>query len=145
MKVKLLDCTLHEDGIHRGPAQVIPAMRDGIKQAMVSADAIILEPIQKVRIDVPNSYIAAGTSLVQGRRGKIVEMKDERGGTVIIAEIPVANMFGFTTDLRSGTEGKGFWSLIDSKFEPCPKSEQLDVIRKIRERKGLKKVEEGYV
>ncbi len=145
LKLKLTDCTLHEDGIHRGPAQVIPAMRDGIKQAMVSGEAIILEPIQRIRIDVPQTSIAAGTSLVQGRRGKIVEMKEDRGGTVIIADIPVSNMFGFTNDLRSATEGKGFWSLIDSQFKPCPKNEQLDVIRKIRDRKGLKKVEEGYV
>lgn len=142
LKIKLMDCTLHEDSIHRGPAQVIPATRDSIKLSMANAGACMLEPIQKVRIDVPQEFFGSITALVQGRRGRVLEIKEERGSQVIIAELPVAGMFGVTSEIRSATQGKGYWSLIDSKFEPLPKSLQEETIRKIRERKGLKVEEE---
>ncbi len=135
--VRLMDAVLHEDAIHRGPAQVIPAVRDAIVNAIKQASPILLEPVQIIRIDFPSQFLGDITSIINSRRGQILEMTDEVDHTIIRAKIPVANLFGFETVIKSATQGRGFWSLIDSKFEPLPKDLQEEVIRKIRERKGL--------
>ncbi len=135
--VRLMDAVLHEDAIHRGPAQVIPAVRDAIVNAIKQASPILLEPVQIIRIDFPSQFLGDITSIINSRRGQILEMTDEVDHTIIKAKIPVANLFGFETVIKSATQGRGFWSLIDSKFEPLPKDLQEEVIRKIRERKGL--------
>lgn len=138
VKVKLLDAKLHVDAIHRGPAQIIPATRSAIKEAILHADAFILEPVQKLRIDCPNRFMGAVISEVQSRRGKILKIEQKETGTAVIVKLPVAESFGFTSALRSATEGRAIHSLIDSKFEPLPPKLQEKVIRRIRKRKGLK-------
>ncbi len=138
VKVLLVDAKLHEDAIHRGPAQIIPATRDAIKQAMLDGGAHLLEPVQTIRIDSPLEYMGAITSLVQSRRGKVLDIEQEGEHIAVIADLPVANMFGFTNDLRSATNGMAFWSLVDSRFEPLPKELQAQTILAIRKRKGMK-------
>ncbi len=138
LKISLEDAKLHEDSIHRGPAQVVPAVRDSIKAGMLAGGAMLLEPIQTIRIDTPQEKMGAATSLVQSRRGKVANIETERGMVVIIAEMPVDNMFGFTSDLRSATNGHGFWSLKETNFEPMPKNLQKEKILEIRKRKGRK-------
>ncbi|MCD6496022.1 MAG: elongation factor EF-2 [Candidatus Aenigmarchaeota archaeon] len=138
VKVMIVDAKLHEDAIHRGPAQVIPAVRSAIRKAMVGAKAYILEPKQMIRIDVPSDQLSGAMKEVQNRRGQIIEMNEERGTTVIKAKLPVAEMFGFNSALKSGTGGQGFFWLIDVIYEPLPKELENDVIRKIKERKGIK-------
>ncbi len=139
VKVLLVDAKLHEDAIHRGPAQIIPATRDAIKAAMLEAGAHLLEPIQTIRIDVPIEHMGSATSLVQGRRGRVITVEQEESEQVaIIADVPVAEMFGFTAALRGATGGMGVWSLIDSRFEPLPKELQAQTILAIRRRKGMK-------
>lgn len=137
LKIKLMDCSLHEDAIHRGPAQVIPAIRESIRGSMFGANPMLLEPVQKLRIDVPQENMGVATALIQSRRGRVLDMKEERGGAVITGKLPVASMFGFTNELRSGTAGRGFWSLVDSKFEQMPKELQIETVTAIRKRKGL--------
>ena len=139
IKVILEDAKLHEDSIHRGPAQIIPAVRDGVKGAMAHADPHLLEPIQTIRIDVPMEHMGSVTSLVQGRRGRVLEvLQEESEHVAVVADLPVAKMFGFTSDLRSATNGMGHWSLIDSRFEPLPRELQKETILAIRRRKGMK-------
>ncbi|MBR9679508.1 MAG: elongation factor EF-2 [Candidatus Altiarchaeota archaeon] len=139
MKILITDAKLHEDSIHRGPAQIIPASRDAIKEAMLDAGAHLNEPIQTIRIDSPTEYMGAVTSLVQGRRGRVLEVDQESAENVaVVSDMPVSNMFGFTSKLRSATNGMGYWSLIDSRFEPLPKELQIPTILKIRKRKGMK-------
>jgi len=135
--VRLVDCSLHEDAIHRGPAQVIPAVREAIKQAMLQADPVLYEPVQTIRIDSPVQFMGAISKIIQSRRGQLLDMQQEGETIVIKAKIPVAEMFGFTDVLRSETEGRAFWFLVDSKFERLPSSLQDTVIKKIRQRKGL--------
>ncbi len=137
VKVSLMDVKLHEDSIHRGPAQVIPAVRSGIKEAFKQADPIMLEPVQEIRIDAPNTYLGNISKLLGSRRGQLLDSEFEGDEVIIRAKIPVNESFGFTGDLRSVTEGRGVWSLIDSKFEELPRAMQDEVIRQIRERKGL--------
>ncbi len=137
MKVTLEDIRLHEDAIHRGPAQVYPAVREAITEAMRSANATMLEPLQIHLIEVPENFMGAATKLVGGKRGQMLDMTQEMGMTQIKAKIPVAEMIGWSSDLRSATEGRGISSLMDQQFEKIPASLQEDVIRKIRTRKGL--------
>jgi len=137
LKVTLSDIRLHEDAIHRGPAQVYPAVRDAIKEAMKSANPVILEPLQIHVIDMPGEYMGAVTKLVGSKRGQMLDMKQEEGTAEIKAKIPVAEMIGWSNDLRSTTEGKGISSILDQTFEKVPAAIQDSIIRKIRDRKGL--------
>ena len=137
MKVCLTDIKLHEDAIHRGPAQVYPAVRESITEAMKNAGATLLEPLQIHMIEVPENFMGAATKLVGSKRGQMLDMNQELGSVELKAKIPVAEMLGWSSDLRSATEGRGVSSLVDQLFEKIPTSLQADVIRKIRTRKGL--------
>jgi elongation factor 2 len=137
MKVTLVDIKLHEDAIHRGPAQVYPAVRDGITKAMKSATPSMLEPLQVHVIDMPGEYMGAVTKLVGGKRGQMLDMKQEEDSAEITSKIPVAEMIGWSNDLRSTTEGKGTSSILDQTFEKVPTTLQDGIIKKIRDRKGL--------
>jgi len=137
VKVKLVDTKLHEDSIHRGPAQVIPAVRDAIREAMLGAKAVLLEPKQKVFIQVPSDYMGAATREIQSRRGQILDMKQEGDMSTVIAKCPVAEMFGFAGDIRSATEGRALWSTEHAGFEKVPNELQAKIIKEIRNRKGI--------
>jgi elongation factor 2 len=137
MKLSLEDIRLHEDAIHRGPAQVYPAVRESITGAMRQASPSILEPLQIHLIEVPEKFLGAVTKLIGGKRGQMLDVKQEFGTSEIRAKLPVAEMIGWSSDLRSATEGRGVSSLVDQLFERLPSSLQDDVIRKIRSRKGL--------
>jgi len=137
VKVKLVDAELHEDPVHRGPGQIMPAVRYAIRQAMLHADATLLEPKQVIRIDVPTELMGEVIREVENRRGQILDIREERGATVITAKIPVANIFGFDASLKSATSGRGFYSLIEVVFEKIPKELRDETIKSIRKRKGL--------
>ncbi|NCN87141.1 elongation factor EF-2 [archaeon] len=137
LKVTLVDIKLHEDAIHRGPAQVYPAVREAIKNAMKSGNPALLEPLQIHVIDMPGDYMGAVTKLVGSKRGQMLDMKQEGDVAEITAKIPVAEMIGWSNDLRSTTEGKGTSSILDQTFEKVPPMLQDNIVRSIRERKGL--------
>jgi len=137
LKVKLEDAELHEDPVHRGEGQIRPALRWAIRQAMLSAGAQLLEPKQIIRIDVPSELIGESIREVENRRGQIIDMKEERGASVITAKLPVSEMFGFDATLKSATSGRGFYSLVETKFERVPKELFESTVRAIRKRKGL--------
>ncbi len=137
MKVSLIDVRLHEDAIHRGPAQVYPAVRAAINESMKKANASLFEPIQIHLIEVPNQFLGEITKLVGSKRGQLIEIKQEGSIAEIKAKLPVAEMIGWSNDLRSATEGRGVSSLVDQLFEEVPQSLQAEVIKRIRDRKGL--------
>ncbi|MBO8182814.1 MAG: elongation factor EF-2 [Archaeoglobus sp.] len=138
VKVKLVDCKLHEDAVHRGPAQVIPAVRSAIFAAILQANPTLLEPYQKVFISVPQDMLGNVTREIQGRRGQVLEMKTEGDMVTVIAKAPVKEMFGFAGDIRSATAGKAIWSTEVSGFELVPSGMLQDFIMEVRKRKGLK-------
>jgi len=137
MKFSLMDIKLHEDAIHRGPAQVYPAVRESITGAMRKANATLLEPLQIHIIDIPDSFLGSMTKLIGGKRGQMINVEQEGSNAEVEAKIPVAEMIGWSSDLRSSSEGRGTSSLKDQLFEPIPMSIQADIIKKIRDRKGL--------
>ncbi len=138
VKVKLVDCKLHEDAVHRGPAQVIPAVRSAIFAAMLQANPTLLEPYQKVFISIPQDMLGNVTREIQGRRGQVLEMKTEGDMVTVIAKAPVKEMFGFAGDIRSATAGKAIWSTEVSGFELVPGGMLQDFVMEVRKRKGLK-------
>ncbi|MAG39494.1 elongation factor EF-2 [Candidatus Pacearchaeota archaeon] len=137
MKMSLVDLKLHEDAIHRGPAQVYPAVRDSIKAAMQTAGPTMLEPVQVHQIEAPTDFMGAVTSLVSTKRGNLVDVQQDESGVTVKAEIPVSEMIGWTSDLRSATEGRGVSSLVSQSFKKLPMEFQPKVIKQIRDRKGL--------
>jgi len=137
--VKLVDADLHEDAVHRGPAQVMPAVRYAIKQGMLKAGVTFLEPKQILRVDTPQEYIGNVVAEINNRRGEVQNVEQEEYSAVVTAKVPVAELFGFEGALKSATAGKGFQSLIDVVFEKMPNELKDLVATRIRERKGLPK------
>jgi len=136
LKVKLMDAVLHEDAIHRGPAQIIPAAKEAIKAAILE-NPVLYEPVQLIRIDTPPDTVGDVISLLSSRRGQVINMDVGEERAVIKAKIPVASLFGFTDELRSITSGRGVWYLEDQLFERLPKELEASVISDIRKRKGI--------
>jgi len=139
MKTKIIldDMKIHVDNVHRGPAQIYPAMRQGMQEAIRKGGASMLEPIQTHLIEGPVDFMGTLTQLVGSKRGVLLDVQQEGVDTVIKAKIPVAEMIGWSNDLRGATEGRGVSSLADQNFQRLPAELQLEVIRKIRQRKGL--------
>ena len=137
IKVSLMDIRLHEDAIHRGPAQVYPAVREGIKEAIKTAGAALFEPLQVHVIEAPDKFTGTMTKLVGSKRGQMIDMSQEGTISKVKAKLPVAEMLGWSNDLRSATEGRGVSSILEQAFERIPTNMQADVIKKIRSRKGL--------
>ena len=135
--VTLDDAKLHEDAIHRGPAQMYPAVRQGIKAAMMQAGPMLLEPMQVLQIDVPTDYTGEVSKLVQNRRGQLLEMENQGAQTAVRAKMPVGELMGWSSDLRSATGGQGVSSIIEQTFEVLPREIQDKVRKEIQERKGL--------
>jgi len=136
--LRLHDARLHEDAIHRGPAQVIPATRNAVHRALMGAGVRRLEPIQDVRIDVPNEYMGSASGEVQGRRGSVDDMYQEGDLMVVEGIAPVNEMIGFSSDIRSATEGRASWNTENAGFQVLADNLQPETITEIRERKGMK-------
>ncbi len=138
VKIKLVDAKMHEDSIHRGPAQVIPAARSAIYGAMCQAGRTLYEPMQKVFINVPQDVMGDAIREVQQRRGVIEDMKQEGEMTIVASKCPVSEMFGFAASIRGATSGRALWSTENAGFEPMPKDPLDKAVLQIRQRKGLK-------
>jgi elongation factor 2 len=135
--VEMTDCKLHEDAIHRGPAQVYPAVRDGIRDAMRTAKPLLFEPVQTLLFEAPDQYMGELSKLVGNKRGQLIDMQQDGSTVQVTAKMPVAEMFGLSNDLRSATEGRGNSSVVDQSFEKLPEEMQQKIITQIRNRKGL--------
>ncbi|MBE5835004.1 MAG: elongation factor G [Butyrivibrio sp.] len=102
------------------------------KDAMTKAAPVLLEPIMKVEITMPEEYMGDVIGDVNSRRGRIEGMDDLGGGKIVRAFVPLAEMFGYATDLRSKTQGRGNYSMFFEKYEPVPKNVQEKVISSLK-------------
>ena len=98
------------------------------KEAMAKADPVLLEPIMKVDVTMPEEYMGDVIGDINARRGRIEGMDDLGGGKIVHGYVPLAEMFGYSTDLRSRTQGRGNYSMFFEKYEPVPKSVQDKLI-----------------
>ena len=98
------------------------------KEAMQKASPVLLEPIMKVEVTMPEDYMGDVIGDINSRRGRIEGMDDIGGGKLVKAYVPLAEMFGYSTDLRSKTQGRGNYSMFFEKYEPVPKNVQEKVL-----------------
>ena len=98
------------------------------KDAMAKASPVLLEPIMKVEVTMPEEYMGDVIGSLNSKRGQIQSMDDIGGGKIVRALVPLAEMFGYSTELRSSTQGRGNYSMFFEKYEPVPKSVQEKVL-----------------
>jgi elongation factor 2 len=137
LKVNLEDVTVHEDPVHRGPAQILPMTWRPIWCAFLLSDPKLLEPLLSFECKVPQDFVSPVITLVNKRRGKILDMPNEEDMVIVKAEMPVSESFGIADELRSSTQGRAFWATQFSRWAPVPEQMQADIVKQIRERRGL--------
>ena len=98
------------------------------KDAMKKAAPVLLEPIMKVEVTMPEEYMGDIIGDLNSRRGQIEGMDDLGGGKIVRAHVPLSEMFGYSTDLRSRTQGRGNYSMFFESYKPVPKSVQEKVL-----------------
>ena len=92
------------------------------KEAMKKAEPVLLEPIMKVEVTMPEEYMGDVIGDINSRRGRIEGMEDVGNGKQVIGYVPLSAMFGYATDLRSRTQGRGNYSMFFERYEPVPKN-----------------------
>ena len=137
VKIKLMDAQLHEDPVHRGPAQIMPAIRRAILGSFLTAKPVLLEPIYKIGISVPAQWVGECSSIITRKRGRILSSGQKGALTMITGYIPVAETFGLSAEMRSATSGHAFWQCTFDHWEKTPENVAAEVIKQIRERRGL--------
>jgi len=137
LKIKLMDVKLHEDPVHRGPAQVMPAIRRAILGSFLTAKPAILEPVYKIGVSVPAQWVGESSSLITRKRGRILSSEQRGALTTVTGYIPVAETFGLSADMRSATSGHAFWQCTFDHWEKAPENVAAEIIKQIRERRGL--------
>jgi elongation factor 2 len=137
LRVNLEDITVHEDPVHRGPAQILPMTWRPIWACFLLSDPKLLEPILSFECKVPQAFVSSVLSLVQKRRGRVLEMPTEDDMMIVKAEMPVSESFGIADELRSSTQGRAFWATQFSRWAPVPENMVLDIISQIRKRRNL--------
>ena len=137
LKVKLMDALLHEDPVHRGPAQIMPAIRRAIFGSFLTAQPVLLEPIYRIQISVPAQWVGEVSSIITRKRGRILSSGQKGAVLMVDGYIPVAETFGLATDLRSATSGHAFWQSQFDHWDRVPENVANIVIAEIRKRRGL--------
>ena len=135
--VDMVDIRLHEDPVHRGPAQMMPAVRQALFAGILSADPTLLEPIYKIQVRVPAIEMGNVTGLLSRKRGSIHSVEQDGPIVNVIGMVPVSETLGFSQEMRAATSGTAFWQMTFDHWSPVPDSMLLDLVKKIRMRKGL--------
>ncbi|MDY4040491.1 MAG: elongation factor G [Collinsella sp.] len=128
VKVTLFDGSYHEVDSSEAAFKIAGSM--AIKDALKKSDPILLEPVMAVEVETPEQYMGDVMGNLSGRRGKIEGMDDRSGNKVIRAKVPLGEMFGYATDLRSQTQGRASYTMQFDSYEPAPKSVTEEVISK---------------
>jgi elongation factor G len=125
-KVRVVDGSYHDVDSNEMAFKIAGSM--AFKNAMSKADPVILEPMMKVEVVVPEDYMGDVMGDINGRRGRIEGMEAQAGAQVIRAFVPLSEMFGYATVLRSRTQGRGNYSMVFDHYEEVPKSIQEQII-----------------
>jgi len=144
IRFNFMDVVLHTDAIHRGGGQIIPTARRVFFAAQLTAEPKLMEPVFLVEIQCPQTAVGGIYSVMNKRRGQIIE-EIQRPGTPMItvkSHLPVMESFGFTADLRSNTAGQAFPQMIFDHWRVVPGSpfeagKASEIVHGTRKRKGL--------
>ena len=126
IKATVYDGSYHEVDSNEMAFKIAGSM--AFKDAMSKAGAVLLEPIMRVEVTTPEEYMGDVIGDINSRRGRIEGMEDIGGGKMIKGYVPLSEMFGYSTDLRSRTQGRGNYSMFFEKYEQVPKSVQEKVL-----------------
>ncbi len=137
VKVKLIDAKIAEEPSLREQTQISRAISRAIYGSFLTANPLLLEPIYKIAISVPIQWMGECSTILTSRRGKILTSELKGALTIITGYIPVAETFGMTAEMRSKTSGNAFWQCSFSHWYKTPKNIATEVIKQIRQRKGL--------
>ncbi|MBN2335313.1 elongation factor EF-2 [Candidatus Bathyarchaeota archaeon] len=135
--VDMVDIKLHEDPVHRGPAQMMPAVRQALFAGILSADPTLLEPIYKIQVRVPAEEMGNVTGLLSRKRGSIHNVEQDGPIVNVTGMVPVSETLGLSQEMRAATSGKAFWQMTFDHWAPVPDSMLPEVVKKIRTRKGM--------
>jgi elongation factor G len=108
----------------------------GFREGYAAAKPVILEPVMKVEVTAPEEFQGSVVGQLNQRRGTILETSNAEGYLTAVAEVPLNNMFGYSTDLRSATQGKGEFTMEFARYSPVPKNEQEEMIKKYKEKQA---------
>ena len=128
VKVTLVDGSYHEVDSSEAAFKIAGSM--AIKDALKKSDPVLLEPIEDVEVETPSQYLGDVMGNLNSRRGAIQGMEDRNGTTSIKAKVPLGEMFGYATDLRSQTQGRASYTMQFSDYEPVPKSVADQIVSK---------------
>lgn len=128
IKVTLVDGSYHEVDSSEAAFKIAGSM--AIKKALQQSDPILLEPVERVDVETPEQYMGDVMGNLSSRRGKIEGMEDRSNVKVIRAKVPLGEMFGYATDLRSQTQGRASYTMQFDSYEPVPKSTRDEIIAK---------------
>ncbi len=135
--VSIVDATIHEDPVHRGPAQIIPAIKRAVYAGMLTCGVMLLEPKQNFTINIPQEYMSDIITMVQSKRGQVNNITQDREQVSILAKMPVAETIkGFSNEIRGATQGRAIWYMEFAGYDRMPAELQNRVVREIRKRKG---------
>ena len=126
VKANVYDGSYHEVDSSEMAFHIAGSM--AFKDAMAKGGAVLLEPIMKVEVTMPEEYLGDVIGSLNAKRGQIQSMDDIGGGKIVKALVPLAEMFGYSTELRSSTQGRGNYSMFFEKYEQCPKNIQEKVL-----------------
>ena len=128
VKATLFDGSYHDVDSSEMAFKIAASME--LKAAGKKCDPVILEPIMKVEVTAPSEYLGSVMGDISSRRG-MIDGQEERGNAVMVeASVPLAEMFGYATDLRSFTQGRGNYTMQFDRYEPVPKSIKEEIIKK---------------
>jgi elongation factor 2 len=127
----------HEDAAHRGLSQLGPASRRACLGALLTAGTTILEPILAIEVRVPTDLVGNVATVLSGKRGKVLDMQQKGATSIVIGELPAAETFTLSEDMRGQTAGKAMWNTNFKAWGELPKSKLSEMISDIRKRKGL--------
>jgi len=135
IQVTLLDGSFHEVDSSEMAFKITGSM--AFKEACAKADPVLLEPVMDVEVVTPDEFMGDVIGNLNSKRGKVKELSDRAGAKVIRAEVPLSGMFGYSTDLRSATQGRASFSMEFSKYEPVPSMIAEELVAKAT---GVKKI-----
>jgi elongation factor G len=130
VKVTLIDGSYHEVDSSEMAFKIAGSM--GFKEGCAKAGPIILEPIMSVEVVVPEDYMGDVIGDLNSRRGRIMGMDSRAGAQVVSSMVPLASMFGYSTDLRSATQGRATYAMTFDHYEPVPKSVAEEIVAKVK-------------
>jgi elongation factor 2 len=137
VKVRLEDATVHEDPVHFGPGQIIPATRAGIFAAILSANPALLEPLLKINVKLPVEQVGLITSVIAQKRGRVLSIDQKEYLTYVTGEMPTSEAFDLSEVIRGATGGRAFWGTEFSRWDLVPANLQGPIVAEIRKRKGM--------